>query len=360
MYVWSWGKDMLLKCPECGALVLDRLQKCSECGCPIEYILDRNHLSKYSAISPVNVLEAGMKSGNAEATYWLAYCTYFGENGVPQNTTRAKQLLVAASKLGNKMAKLDFQKWFGTSLNDGDNKDIASSSDKQLSDLFSKFKSIVIFDLETSGLNPELNRIIEFAAIKVSQVGGQATVINELNEMVRLPNGVQLSQQIKEITGISNDILERAGKEEQTVCADFLRFLENENPLMVSYNAQFDMGFLASFLKRNNLYNVFERFHTIDALTVYKDRRDYPHKLKDAIAAYNLGDCVRNSHRAIDDTYSLLEVLKAMDNESQDLDRYIDLFGFNPKYGINGKQLPNIRYVAQPYNSSTKLYEKVG
>ena len=37
--------------------------------------------------------------------------------------------------------------------------------------------------------------------------------------------------------------------------------------------------------------------------------------------------------------------------------KYIDLFGFNPKWGISGQKLPGIRYVAQPYNSFRRLYE---
>ena len=87
---------------------------------------------------------------------------------------------------------------------------------------------------------------------------------------------------------------------------------------------------------------------TSNYMTIFKDRREFPHKLADAIEAYHLGDSVENSHRAIDDAKSLLAVLQAMDKERPDLIKYINLFGYNPKYGVNGKPIPGITYKAQP------------
>ena len=78
---------------------------------------------------------------------------------------------------------------------------------------------------------------------------------------------------------------------------------------------------------------------------------------KDAVDAYNLNGKVANSHRAIDDTLALYEVMKAMDEECDDLDRYINLFGYNPKYGVNGPQIRTVTYKPQPYNNYKKLYE---
>ena len=45
---------------------------------------------------------------------------------------------------------------------------------------------------------------------------------------------------------------------------------------------------------------------------------------------------MQNSHRAIDDVLALFEVLKAMDDEREDLGSYVNLFGYNPKYGVSG------------------------
>ena len=91
-------------------------------------------------------------------------------------------------------------------------------------------------------------------------------------------------------------------------------------------------------------------------MTVYKDRRPYPHKLQNAIDAYGL--LTQNTHRAVDDARATLELLYAMAEERDDLGRYVNLFGFNPKYGAPKPRIASIRYVPQGYQETQPLYEK--
>lgn len=69
---------------------------------------------------------------------------------------------------------------------------------------------------------------------------------------------------------------------------------------------------------------------------MYRDRRDYPHKLSDAITAYGLEDQAVNSHRAVDDARAAAVLLEAMAAERDDLDRYVDLFGYSPSTASPG------------------------
>ena len=46
-----------------------------------------------------------------------------------------------------------------------------------------------------------------------------------------------------------------------------------------------------------------------------------------------------------------------MDDECDDLDNYINLFGYNPKYGVQGEKINFITYLPQPYNGNRKLYQ---
>ena len=94
----------------------------------------------------------------------------------------------------------------------------------------------------------------------------------------------------------------------------------------------------------------------LDAMTVYKDRRPYPHRLADAVEAYSLS--ARNTHRAIDDTRATCELLCAMDAEEADLDRYVNLFGYNEKYGVTGKRISSVTYRPQGFDAVGKLYEE--
>ena len=95
----------------------------------------------------------------------------------------------------------------------------------------------------------------------------------------------------------------------------------------------------------------------LDTLTVYKDRRPYPHRLANAILAYGLQNRVRNDHRAINDVIALFEITKAMAEERNDLLSYINIFGYNPKYGVAGKKLKKVRYQAQSYADGMKPLE---
>ena len=44
------------------------------------------------------------------------------------------------------------------------------------------------------------------------------------------------------------------------------------------------------------------------------------------------------------------EVLKAMDDEREDLGSYVNLFGYNPKYGVSGRRIVGVRYEPQSFS----------
>lgn len=124
------------------------------------------------------------------------------------------------------------------------------------------------------------------------------------------------------------------------------KLMQNGPTLMIAHNAQFDACFLRGLLRGQKV----GRIDWLDSLTVYKDRRAYPHKLANAIIAYDLTGKVQNSHRAIDDVLALFEVLKAMDDEREDLGSYVNLFGYNPKYGVSGRRIVGVRYEPQSFS----------
>lgn len=166
--------------------------------------------------------------------------------------------------------------------------------------LLQQFKKIVFFDTETTGLDPEKDQIIELAAALVTENGIEL----KIDAFCKLPEGEKIPEKIVELTHITDDMLADKG---------------------------------------------------IDSLTVYKDRAAYPHKLANAIEHYGLADKVQNSHRAIDDVLALYEVTKAMSEERDDLTDYIDLLGYNPKYGITGRKLRQITYMPQSYKLGCRL-----
>ena len=225
----------------------------------------------------------------------------------------------------------------------------------KFSALFEKYDRLVLFDTETTGLQFSRDEIIEFAAIVVECRNGEPTVIREYDELVSLTPGNSVPPVIQNLTGITTqDILER-GLSKARVCRDIGEMLAG-NTLLLAYNAHFDLSFLYYMLLRDGDPMILKGKDKLDLLTVYKDRRAYPHKLCNAIEAYGLSGKVVNSHRAVDDVLATLKVMEEMEAERDDLISYVNLFGYNPKYGIDGKPIGTVTYKPQGFEPGTPLY----
>lgn len=222
--------------------------------------------------------------------------------------------------------------------------------------LWRQFDRLVVFDTETTGIDFGKDRIIELGAVSLES-GAEA---DSLDVLIRLPEGRTLPPFIVELTGITDAQLLSEGVAEREAAESFCRLLEGcERPLLAAYNAQFDLNFLYYLLQPYGRVGILGPPRFLDALTVYRDRRDYPHKLCNAIEAYGLGDTVVNSHRAVDDARAAAALLEAMAAERDDLERYIDLFGVHPKYGLSGRKISSVTYRPQSYRRERPLYEEI-
>ena len=220
--------------------------------------------------------------------------------------------------------------------------------------LWKQFDRIVVFDTETTGIEFGQDEIIELGAAAFSPAGETGS----MDLLIRLTPGRTLPPFITQLTGITPEQLDREGVEKSAACDAFCTLLgEGERTLLAAYNAQFDLNFLYHFLRPFGQVGILRAPRFLDVLTVYRDRRDYPHKLSDAIAAYGLEDQAVNSHRAVDDARAAAILLDAMAAERDDLDRYIDLFGYSPKYGVSGHRIGSVTYRPQSYQRIRPLYE---
>lgn len=98
--------------------------------------------------------------------------------------------------------------------------------------------SITVFDVETTGLDPNRgHRIIEIAGIRIEN-----GVIDEANSFVSLVNPERtIPWEAKQVNKIRDeDVIGAPGIEE--VLPKFLEFAQGS--ILVAHNAQFDMGFL--------------------------------------------------------------------------------------------------------------------
>ena len=222
--------------------------------------------------------------------------------------------------------------------------------------LFSKYDRLFFFDTETTGLEFSRDEIIEFAAVVVENRNGKAEIIEEYDQLITLSPGGFVPPMIEKLTGISNQEIRERGIPKTRLCADIARMLSG-NTLLLAYNAHFDLSFLFYTLLRDGDPTILKGKDKLDLYTVYKDRRSYPHKLCNAIENYGLAGEFVNSHRAVDDVIATVAVARKIEEERPDLERYVNLFGYNPQYGLGSKPIGSITYKPQPYDAPKPLYE---
>ena len=124
-------------------------------------------------------------------------------------------------------------------------------------------KDYVVFDLETTGLSPDKDTIIEIGALKVIQ----GKVADRFSEFIN-PHQ-KLTQQISELTGITDDMLAGA-RNLQVVVGDFVDFCEDY--VVVGHNLGFDYRFTKMAAEKYHLPFEHEGIDTLKiAKTVHKD-----------------------------------------------------------------------------------------
>ena len=222
--------------------------------------------------------------------------------------------------------------------------------------LFERYDRLVILDTETTGLHYSRDEIIEFSAVAVEKGIGSHRIVAEYDQLVSLSPGGFVPPKIEQLTGISTQDLREKGVAKTRVCRDIAELIAG-NTLLLAYNAHFDLSFLFYMLLRDGDPKILKGKDKLDLLTVYRDRHEYPHKLCSAIEKYGLSGKVVNSHRAVDDVIATVAVMEAMEAERPDLDKYINLFGYNPKYGIEGKPIGSVTYKPQGFRPGKPLYE---
>lgn len=150
-------------------------------------------------------------------------------------------------------------------------------------------KAYVVLDLETTGLSPARDRIIEFGAIKVQD--GQE--VDELHVLIN-PE-CPIPPRITQITGITDADVTGAPPILAIIqdISDFIGDLP-----VVAHNAPFDLGFLQHACAAAGLS---ANFTAIDTLPL--SRKAFPnapnHRLATLISYLNLGGC--QEHRALSD-----------------------------------------------------------
>lgn len=180
----------------------------------------------------------------------------------------------------------------------------------------------VVFDLETTGLSPILgDSIIEIGAVKISN--GQ--IIDKYDELIN-PDKL-LSEEIINITGINNEMLQGKRKEQEGVI-DFMKWVDGL-PL-VAHNAKFDLSFLDMAYSKYELGRVNNTVIDTLGLSRYLESKERYHNLATLVKRYNIPWDESKHHRADYDSegtalifYKMLKKLELNNFKTiQDLYKY--------------------------------------
>lgn len=172
--------------------------------------------------------------------------------------------------------------------------------------LIEKFfpSSYAVVDIETTGLNPVKNEIIELSALKICD----NKVVDRFTTLIK-PNG-KIPSFITGLTGISNEMVKDA-KPIESILADFCSFVGNS--VILGHNVSFDMRFIKENCKRH-LDKEFAN-STIDTLKI--SRKLLPniknHKLSTLADHYGISS--EGHHRGLVDCEITYNVHQQLRNE---------------------------------------------
>lgn len=161
-------------------------------------------------------------------------------------------------------------------------------------------KSYIAFDVETTGLNPLENEIIEIGALKVRN----GKVAERFMEFIK-PT-VSLSLSITSLTGITDDMLAEARTRCQVI-PDFLDFCGND--VLIGHNVSFDYSFMKCSAAADGL--IFEKMG-IDTLKIaQKVHSDLDSKSLGSLCSYYHIDN-RSAHRAYHDALATAKLYQTL------------------------------------------------
>lgn len=160
----------------------------------------------------------------------------------------------------------------------------------------------ITIDIETTGLDPEKDEILEIAAIKYIE-NNEAEIFSRV---VKVQN--PLTKEISELTGITDDFLLKNGMDIETALKDFWDFVGRAK--LVGYNISFDMSFLRNASIEHKIK--MQANKCIDILQLarrkVKDTKNY----KMSTVANALGIEMVQKHRAESDCRLAFEIYRKL------------------------------------------------
>ena len=173
-------------------------------------------------------------------------------------------------------------------------------------------KPICFFDLETTGVNVSLDRIVEISILKIFPNGNKESKTWLVNP------GVPIPLEASNIHGITNDIVKNEPLFKM-IASDIKSMINNCD--LAGFNSnKFDIPLLAEELLRSEIDFSLDNVATIDVQNIF-------HKMEQRTlsAAYQFycGKSLDNAHSSKADTLATFEVLESQIEKYNDLENNV-------------------------------------
>ena len=174
----------------------------------------------------------------------------------------------------------------------------------------------IAFDIETTGLDPMYDEIIEIGAIKIED-GKEIETFSTL-----IKPDYEIDEFITELTGITNEMVMDAPKINE-VLPKFMDFIKDS--VIIGHNVNFDINFIYDNLINEDMNPITNDF--VDTLRL--SRRLLPelkhHRLSDLANYYNID--TTGSHRSLTDVRITIDIFKNLEKLVES--KYSNIESFN-------------------------------
>lgn len=200
-------------------------------------------------------------------------------------------------------------------------------SNEERKKLFEHFpEGLIALDLETTGLSPLVDKIIEIAAFKITP-SGDSVYETLINPEIIIP------EHTIAIHNITDEMVAKAPKLND-VLGELNQFFENLP--IVAHNAKFDLGFIVVGLQRLKVELSDSIIYCSCKMARASHKEVANHKLSTLVKEFNIP--LVNHHRALDDAFAALKVfIKGLERISAN---HGHLFALNEFDQIATESLP--------------------
>lgn len=224
--------------------------------------------------------------------------------------------------------------------------DFKTSRDLKGKSLIAFPNSFTVIDLETTGLSPAWDSIIEVAAVKVRN----NKIIDQFSSLVNTSSGIRLDKSITERTGITQEMVNNAPLI-NSILPKYLTFLEAD--ILIGHNVNFDINFLYDNSMEYMGIPLTNNF--VDTLRL--SRRIHPefshHRLSDLAERYEID--YSGAHRALIDCRITFECFNKIQKDILDKFSSLDEFTSSITRASHSRVLNKVR--AKDITASQKSFD---